>query len=86
MANLYTIKYHTGEGDITDTFCTLDDAQKRAEERASCTRRNISIHAVGGEQVCIRYWYGTKYDQARDNQDAPIIFGKEGFYADWSDA
>lgn len=75
--------YETGE--IYETSETLEEAEKKADESASYTQRNITIYKVGEtgrEEVAIRLWYGVAPSEEDEEGDI-IQFGGFGFYDEW---
>jgi len=76
----YLVNFHTGAGNFTAD--TLEEAMTRADEAAAYTQQDITVEDDNGTQVAIRRWYGVAYDPEIP-EEAPIDFGKFGYYADW---
>lgn len=77
----YTINYHTGAGDITADYPSLDDAMREADEGIAYTQAPVTIEDGHGTVLATRMWYGTT-DGFEDDEDA-VCFGDFGCYTGW---
>jgi len=79
----YHICYHTGAGD--EEAETLEEAMKTADENAAYTQQDITIEDNAGNVLAVRHWWGVEYDEENEDAycEAPICFGRYGYYDDW---
>lgn len=81
--SIWYINYHTAEGGVVFRG-TLEQAIVAAEEDASCTGKDITIHAASGNPVLCREWNKTR--PTGTEEDIITFRGVKGYYGPWHDA
>ena len=78
--NRYTISDSRWNEDIAAD--TLEEAERKADQRLSYTQRTITLMQDGLVVAC-RRWYPTL--EGIEDCENPIQYGSFGYYSDWKE-
>ncbi|MDL2236171.1 hypothetical protein LJC07_08585 [Christensenellaceae bacterium OttesenSCG-928-L17] len=78
---MYTINYHTGEGN--ESFKTIEECMENVSP--SYTQEPITIDNENGEPLYISRWYPCTYNPETSDAEPLAIYSGRGFFTNWEE-